>query len=73
MSQYLASTLNVSVNLMNQIYTCCIDDITWNGTNFNGQIDGININGTDINGNITATGTYLGHTYTETGKVLNWN
>lgn len=66
MSQYSASTLYVSANLMNQQYACEIDNISWNGTNFNGNIDGININGIDINGYITASGTYLGHNYTAT-------
>ena len=70
MNEYSASTLNVSLNFMNEEYICEINNISWNGSNFSGQIDGININGTDINGNIIATGKYLGNSYTATGKVI---
>ena len=39
MNQNSASSLNVLFNVLNQNYTCEIDNISWDGSNFNGQID----------------------------------
>ena len=73
MSQYTASTLDVSANYMGEQIPCQITNISWNGNNFNGSIYGININGSDNNGQIKATGNYNGHIYNASGVVTGWN
>ena len=73
MSQYTASTLDVSANYNGENIPCQITNIAWNGNNFNGSIDGISISGTDNNSNITATGYYLGNKITATGIVTGFS
>jgi len=73
MSQYSASTLDVTANYNGENFPCEITNVSWNGTSFNGNIDGINVNGVDNNGNIIASGSYFGHKYTASGVVTGWN
>lgn len=73
MSQYSASTLDVDVNYDGEEVSCVINNVVWNGNNFTGTVDGISVSGTDYNGNITATGSYFGMSYTESGNVVNWS
>ena len=42
MSQYTASTLDITANYMGEQIPCQITNISWNGKNFNGSIYGIN-------------------------------
>jgi len=73
MSQYSASTLNVTANYMGEQIPCQIQNISWNGNNFTGSLDGISIHGTDNNGSVSASGTYWGHNYNATGSVTSWS
>ena len=73
MSQYTASTLDVTATYMGEQLPCQIQNVAWNGDSFTGSLDGISISGTDNNGNITASGTYFGHKYIASGVVTGWN
>ena len=73
MSQYTASTLDVTANYMGEQLPCQIQNVAWNGNSFSGSIDGISISGTDDGGKINASGSYFGHKYTATGVVTGWN
>lgn len=73
MSQYSASTLDVTANYMGEQIPCQINNVAWNGNNFSGSLDGISISGTDNNGQINASGTYFGHSYNASGTVTGWN
>ena len=73
MSQYTASTLDVTANYMGEQLPCQITGLAWNGNSFTGSLDGISVSGTDNGGNITASGTYFGHKYTASGVVTGWN
>lgn len=72
-SQYSASTLDVNVNYQGSIVPIEIDNIIWNGNNFNGTIDGISMSGVDNNGNITGSGNYMGQNINANGVVTGWN
>ena len=82
MSQYSASTLNVTANYMGEQIPCQIQNISWNGNNFTGyehydpthpSFDYYTI-GTDINSHIDADiigpGGNKGH---YTGTVYAWD
>ncbi len=73
MSEYSASTLDVTANYMGENIPCQITNVSWNGQKFTGSIDGVNISGSDNNGQINATGNYFGHVYYATGVVTGWN
>jgi len=73
MSEYSASTLNVSANYMGEQIPCEITNISWNGQNFNGQLDGINITGSVNGSQLKASGNYFGHNYSASGTVTGWN
>jgi len=73
MSQYSASTLDVTANYKGENIPCQITNLSWNGNNFNGSVDGINVSGSDNNGSVTATGNYFGNIYNATGTVTGWN
>ncbi len=73
MSQLSASTLDVNANYMGEQIPCQINNISWTGNNFTGSLDGISVQGTDNNGNVTASGTYFGHSYTASGVVTGWS
>jgi len=73
MSQYSASSLNVDVNYNGTNVPCEINNIVWNNNNFTGTVDSISVQGTDNNGFATASGSYFGMSYTESGTVTGWN
>jgi len=73
MSQYSASTLDVTANYNGEQLPCQITNVSWSGNSFTGSIDGVNVHGTDNNGSISATGTYWGHIYNATGTVTGWS
>jgi len=73
MSQYNATTLNVTANYMGEQFPCQITNISWNGQNFSGSLDGISVSGTDNNGNINASGNYFSHKYSASGTVTGWS
>ncbi len=73
MSQYTASTLDVTADYMGEALPLQINNVAWNGNSFTGSIDGISVSGTDNNGSIVATGNYYGNRVTATGTVTSWS
>lgn len=73
MSQYSATTLDVTASFMGENIPVELTNVSWNGNSFNALLDGISVSGTDSNGNITATGYYCGNKYSASGSVTGWN